>query len=362
MSIALRVAVVLGCAAGCHVVAHNELVRPGGVERVRRAEEATAGAPALVLTEAGQLRFVEPLTCPTDEVITEQRGTEIVTGPNLATFIVGVIATSTGAIFAVQGVTGDDAANPFLVGGLGALAVGLPLAIGPWIGNGVELRPSAIAPVRRPGPPEPCGARPLAARAATLAIRGIEVRGAVGADGVFSVSPYDLIDAYEGAAAVDVAAALDGGRTLQAVLPARALAAGATAFLARAPFDAAVQPMRLVPRIGADAPRASLVATPDGPAVRVALTVRNDGPGAAWAVRGHIVAPAAPALDGRVIYIGALAKSAAITRELLIPLREAAAGALRGAPLDLSVELRDAHGAAPRTPIRFRGALVDAAP
>jgi len=42
----------------------------------------------------------------------------------------------------------------------------------------------------------------------------------------------------------------------------------------------------------------------------------------------------------------------------VIPVAPPAAAALRGAPVELSVELRDAHGTAPTPPVRFRGALV----
>jgi hypothetical protein len=90
------------------------------------------------------------------------------------------------------------------------------------------------------------------------------------------------------------------------------------------------------------------------------MPLRNDGPGDAWQLRGQIAAPAAPAIDGRMIYIGHLAKGAAVSSELVIPLSRTAAAALRGQAIDVSVELRDAHGTAPTTPVRFRGPLGDA--
>ena len=66
--------------------------------------------------------------------------------------------------------------------------------------------------------------------------------------------------------------------------------------------------------------------------------------------------------EGRVLYVGRLAKGTSITRELLIPLSPQAAMALRGATIDLSIELRDAHATAPATPIRFQGAVLGDAP
>ena len=350
----------------CHVVARNEIVRPGTTERIRRPEAAAARRPTIVLA-GGRLRFVEPLECPTEEVIGDQRGVEIVTRPNLAMVVVGVIASSAGALLAVRGAGEPDAANPFLIGGAAALAGGLPFAIGPWIGNGTELVPAPdAAPRRRPGPAEPCGERPVAARAATLDVRGAEVHGRIDGAGVFAVSPYHVVDAFAvtATAGLDISAELDaagGTRTVQAVLAGGALVSGAKAFLAAADFDAAIEPLRLVPDVVAGMLRVSLTATADGPAVRIVLPLRNDGPGPSWALRGHVTAPTAPAIDGRVLYVGHLPKGTAVSRELLIPVHEAAAAALRNATIDVAIELRDAHGTAPATPVRFHGpVLVDA--
>jgi hypothetical protein len=133
-------------------------------------------------------------------------------------------------------------------------------------------------------------------------------------------------------------------------------------FLAHADFDAKVEPLKLVPGIAAGTLRASLTTTDHGPALRVVLPLRNDGPGDAWGLRGQIAAPAIPAIDGRIIYVGRLAKGAAVSRELLIPLAATAAAALRNATIELSVELRDAYATAPATPVRFHGTLLGDAP
>jgi len=353
----------------CHVTSRSEIVRPGTTKQIQHPEGAIARRPTLVLTDAGTLRFVEPLECPTEEIVTEQRAIETVRGPNLATFVVGVIATAVGGIMLVRG-TNDDggAANPFTVAGAASLAAGLPFAIGPWIGNGTELREEgAGAEVRRPGPAAPCGERALAAKSATLAVRGLEVFGRVDANGVFSISPYALADAYEAAtmAAWDLTARVEtigGARTIDVVIEGPALAAHAAAFLARADFDAKIETMRLVPGIVPGMLRVSLTQTPDGPAARIVLAVKNDGPGPAYGLRGHIAAPGIPALDGRVLYFGHVAKTATLSRELLIPLDPTAANALRNATIDLALELRDAHGTAPTTPVRFRGAILVDAP
>jgi hypothetical protein len=153
----------------------------------------------------------------------------------------------------------------------------------------------------------------------------------------------------------------DGPRTITAVIEARALAADAAAFLRHADFDATLPPLRLVPGLVAGMLRGSLTSTADGPALRVVLPLRNDGPGEAFAVRGQLTA-GDPAVDGRVLYVGHLAVGEASARELIIPLATTAAARLRGGNLDLSLELHDGHGTAPTTPVRFRGAVLNDAP
>jgi hypothetical protein len=366
-----KLTVLAGLAAiagpGCHVVVQSETTRPVATERIGHPEGAIARRPALVLTDAGQLRFIELLACPTEEIVRQHTSLEVATRPNLATFTVGVIAAAIGGVMLTSGLfSKDPGTSPYTYVGLGGAAVGLPFAIGPWIGNRTELRdPGDADPVlRRPGPSQPCGERPLPARSATLATGGLEIHGTIDPDGGFAISPYQWIDAYQASAIVasEVTAMVDGDggpRTITAVLEASALANHAADFLARADFDARIEPLKRIPGIVAGALRASLVTTERGPAIRVVLPLRNEGPGDAWAVRGQITAPAVPTIDGRMIYVGALARGAAVTRELVIPIAAPAAAALRGATIDASVELRDAHGTAPATPVRFHGALGD---
>jgi len=358
--------VLLACA--CHHTVRTETTRPGKVERIQHPEGAIAHRPTLVLTEAGLLRFIEPLECPTEEIVETVAGTETATEPNLATFIVGVIATGVGGVMTVRGLSSDDRSNPSTFGGIAAVGVGLPLAIGPWIGTRTVLTPGPpSAPVRRPGPSEPCGDRPLAARSATLTIRGIEVHGTVDRDGVFGVSPYQLVDAYDAKQipAWDVSALIDaegGPRTVTTVIEGGALATRAPAFLSAAKsFDSKIEPLRLVPAIVAGTLRVSLTTTADGPALRIVLPIKNEGPGEAWAVRG-LIASSNKALDGRELYVGHLAQGAALARELLIPLTVQAVDTIKGSSIEVSLELRDAHGTAPQTPVRFRGTVLGDAP
>ncbi len=359
------VAIAAVAFGGCHVTTRENILRPGQREHVTHTDAPVAGRPTIALTDAGLLRFIEPLTCPTEDVIAQVSGTEIEVKPNLATFVVGVVATSIGAIASIRGLSDDDpAGSPFTYAGLGMLAAGLPFAVGPWLGTRTALVPGEPRPpIRTPGHAEACGERPLAARAATLRVRGIEIRGTIDTDGVFSVSPYMIVDAWDsgGVPTWDVEADIDtdaGVRRVTAQLDGGQLAVHAKAFLAKATFSTATEPFRLVPGIVAGEPHVTAANTPDGPAIRIVMPIKNDGPGPAWAVRGHVSAPGQPSIDGRVLYVGALAKGDARTVELSIPVTMEALAALRGATVDLSVELKDAYGTAPTTPIRFRGSIV----
>lgn len=359
---------VLLFAAGCHVTTRTEVTHPGSEEIIPHPEGAIARKPTLVLSETGGLRFVEPLECPTERIVSSTTAVEIETKPNLATFVVGVIATAVGGVMVIGGVAAKDGAgNPVTYAGVGLLAVGLPFAIGPWTGLHTELvEGEATGPQRVPGASVPCGSRPLQAKTATLNIRGIEVHGAVAEDGTFAISPYQLIDAYAPTTvnAWDITAIADaagGPRTIEAVIDGGALAKHAQTFLDHADFDPKIQPLRLVPGIVPGTLRASLTTTATGPALRIVLPLKNDGPGETWALRGQI-ASTTKAVDGRMLYIGHLAKGEASSRELLVPLTAAAADVIRGSTLELSIELRDAHGTAPGTAVRFRGNVLNDAP
>jgi hypothetical protein len=364
------VAVGLSLIAGCHVAIPGETVRALSMEPIVHREAAVARRAALVATDAGVLRFVEPLDCPTELRVRQKATIEIAIRPNLATFAVGVLAAAAGGVMLTTGLFANrPAASPYTYLGLAGAGVGLPLAIGPWLGNRIDVRDGGEQIVSRdPGLAQPCGERGLRARAATLDVSGLEVRGAIDATGRFAISPYRWIDAYQagsdpasqGSQGSAITAVVDtdaGPRTVTGVLDPRWLAAHAGDFLAHADFDPAIQPLALVPGITAGPLRASLIAGDDGPAVRVVLPLRNAGPGDAWAVRGQIAAPGAPAIDGRMIYVGKLARGTAVTRELVVPIAPGAAAALRGRSVELSVELRDAHGTAPSTPVEFRGSL-----
>lgn len=339
------------------------------MKRISHPETRVAGPPKLVLSSAGAFQLVEPLACPSDEIVTQQRALEITRGPNIATFVVGVIATAVGGVMLVRGTTAEDASNPFTYGGAALLAGGLPFAFGPWIGNHRELSAlDAGAPVTRPGPSEPCGEQPHATvPATTLRVRGIsrsrgavtiEVFGSVGRDGTISVSPFTFVDAFNPESSAWNITANIGARTIEATFEGRAFA-GREASVG---VDPRIEPLRLVPNLVPGPLRISLTQTASGPAARIVLAIKNEGPGPTYRLRGRVEAPGLPALDGRIIYFGLIEKASTVTGELLVPLAPAAAEALRNATIDLALELHDAHATAPQTPVRFRGALLVDAP
>jgi hypothetical protein len=126
-------------------------------------------------------------------------------------------------------------------------------------------------------------------------------------------------------------------------------------------FDAHIEPFRMVPNFDRPLLRTSLTTVSGAPALRVVVTATNTGPGDAWALRAHIVANV-PDVDGRLIYLGHVAKGATVQRELLIPLDQAGAQRLRDSDLSLSLDFSDAYGTAPSVPVRFVGAVLNDAP
>ncbi|MCX5745051.1 MAG: hypothetical protein NT062_21400 [Proteobacteria bacterium] len=364
----LGIACVL--ASGCHVASNVEIVRPGAVTREILHDQITPGAPTVVVTPAGRLRFVEPLRCATTETVVQHATMERVLEPNTAAFVVGLVATAVGAIAVAGASFGDDPTGSpvFYAGGMG-LALGLPLAIGPWIGTTHELvEGHARAPLVRAGHPEPCGERGLTARAATVSINTVDVRGKVDADGVFAIPLFALLDAYtpDKLRPLEVTAVLedDGGasRTISTMLQIGLLAGAAPAYLASLEHhDARIETLRMVPGLVAGTLRVSLTSSSDGPAVRVLLPLQNTGPGDAWGVRGQIDSPVR-AIDGRMLYFGHIAAGAVLTREILIPIAPDIASMIHNATIDVAVELRDGHGTAPETPVKFNGTVFVDAP
>ena len=349
--------------AGCHTIRAHEDTRRGETRLERRAGPPRPLPPRLELTTDGRIRFVEPLVCARDsvtdvEVVRVRRRT-----PNAATLVIGVIVTAVGAVALVSGAAGDDASGSALTyGGPVAIAGGLPLVIGPLVGNRTERTLVEVKQIRAPSDDQRCGERAVAATRASLGWRGLRAVGAVDADGGFAVSPFAFVDAFAVADAPPLALTVDlelaaGGRlALEGVIDQRTLAGAAGGFLAGAGIDAAVEPIRKVPRLEPGALAVRRGGPAGAPTVELALPVRNTGPGDAFAVRVILSSPD-PELDGRVIYGGRIAAHGERALTASLPISDEAARALATGELVLSGRLRDAHDAAPETPIRFRGRL-----
>ncbi|HEU0033176.1 MAG TPA: hypothetical protein VFQ53_21235 [Kofleriaceae bacterium] len=346
--------------AGCHVVERTETLRPHLTQQlVDEAHARDAGAATIVLATDGHLRFVQPRACPSTNVRRQHRVIELETRPNIATFVVGMIATSIGGILIVRGAA--DGTGLYTVAGLGLVAGGGPLAIAPWVGNGTTRTKDGERTLREAGPEVACGDRALAAGRATLQVGGLEVRGTIDDRGVFEVPVFDLVDVFEQPRPLAIRATLDAGGAIDAVID------GPDALeTRRALRERWRQPKQTAqsgaPDLRPGPLRASLTATANGPAVRVVLRLANLGTGSAWDVRGAIVAPGTPAIDGRMLYAGTLAAREQRDLEVRIPVTDAVAATLRNATIALSIELRDAEHAAPTTPIQLRGPILVDAP
>jgi hypothetical protein len=354
VAIATLAAVAL---AGCHTHRRLTTVRPGRVRTEPSAAPPRALPPTTRLDADGALRFVAPLRCAT-EVVTELEVVESVrTQPNLATFVVGVVASAAAGVATARGLAGSGVALGL---GIAGLAVGLPLAIGPLRGNGIDDRLGPGRTVRRPGGETPCGERAVAATRAVVRAGPLIADGAVDADGRFEVSPFSFVDAFAVGAVpgLPLTAELTGAdgemRVVESILDAAALASARDGFLAAAGVDGRVEPLRKVPVLEPGPLRVSRLAVDGLTWLRVVAPLRNRGPGDAWQLRGVITADH-PELDGRVLYVGHLAAGDAVAAELRVPLSAAADAAVTGDELDLRLELRDAHGAAPAMPVRYRG-------
>lgn len=349
--------------SGCHVTSRYQDTRRGD-RRVERTPGSVARAlpPSMDLDEQGRFRFVVPFSCPM-QTVTEMAGFDVErTRPNPAALVIGVIATSLGVVAGVSGLSADD---PFgevtTYAGIAGVAAGLPLVVGPLIGNGVAQVPRGVQEVRAAAGEEPCGTKPLPGQRATITWSGLRVTGTVDADGYFAVSPFSFIDAFDvgriPALVLAIEVVQDGGTLpMEVVLDAAALAGARDGFFKLAGIDGAIGRLRKVPRLEAGMLRVSRVKRDRDRGVRLVLPLTNAGPGDAYGVRLTVAAPS-PELDGRIIYVGRLPAKTTIEVDSIIPVTEDADRAL-ASELEISVLLRDAHDTAPSAPVRFRGAVL----
>lgn len=353
--------------SGCHVTQRIPDLRPGESHLEPQTGEARALPPALVVTDDGRFRFVTPLVCPTIEVVDMQSSTIVRVRPNMATFVVGVIATGLGAVGTASLAATRDSTNPAEAAAPVLLAAGLVFAIGPFIGTHRDRTYGPSQRVEKSRKDLPCGVRPLAARAATLTWRGRRARGAIDADGRFAIDPFAFVDAFAAnrGEAIDLTARVelaDGSTTtIQSIVSPDALAASKDAFLARIGIDGRWEALRKVPRLEPGTLRVSRTTDRGQPILRVVLPIDNTGPGDAWQVRG-VITTDDPEIDGRVLYVGHVPAHGQATGALEIPLSDETDRVLAGSSIELSIALIDADATTSAAPIRFRGTILNDVP
>ncbi len=351
----------------CHVTTRVPDLRPGDTQIVPDTVHARVLAPTLTVTGDGRFRFVEPLLCPTTERVEMQTSTIVTVRPNLATFVVGAILTGLGGVGTAVAISENDpAGQPLTYAAPVALVTGLVFAIGPFLGNKEDRDYGAPRSIDRVGKDAPCGERAVAATSAILTWHGLRAVGTVDGDGIFSVSPYEITDAFAAGRgpALDLAADLQlasGRAAIQVVIAGDTLVKGRDAFLARARIDGRWEQLVKVPRIEHGVVRVSRTTDGGRPVLRVALPLTNEGPGDAWQVRGVITAQD-PEVDGRVLYVGHLAPHAGTTATVDIPLSADADRALAGDSIELGVTLIDADATTSAEPVRFRGTVLNDVP
>lgn len=359
-AVSRRVLAVTLAAAACHVSVRSQDTRNGETRTVA-GTVASARPPTAQVEPDGRLRFVTPLTC-TSVVETDVAGFDVEqVRPNAAAVVVGVVATALGAVAAVRGLSTDEpAGSPLTYVGAAGLAVGLPLTIGPFIGTRTARHPTGTQVVRRPGPAVPCGERAVAARHAVLLWNGLHVEGAVDDDGRFAVAAFDFVDAFEPRVPpLDLAIDLtgpDGKLRLDHIVDPSVLAGARAGFFAARGIDAAIPPVQTLEKLPQFEPgRLGVVLAPGR--LRLALPLANVGPGPGFGLRA-VVASSNPELDGRVVYLGHLPAGASAELIADIPLSPEAERAVAGAGFMIALLVRDAHGLAPSTPVRFRGVVL----
>lgn len=349
-----KTAIAIACAAlvaGCHVTSRLDATVYGKTSYKLHREQRLVLAPRVEVTPAGWFRFVRPVTCKRDILVEQLNYRTTVVKPNLATVIIGVLATTAGGV-ALLSALGDDSAV-LLGGGLVGVGAGLPLAIGPFVGTKRERELVNTEQSKRGRDYKRCGSQSVGAGRAVLRYGTITVRGQVDGDGRFSVRPYELFDAFalHELPAVELSVRA-GDQTIRSMLSPSDLAAGRDGFFKASNLDARKPKLSRVPQ-----PRIERITVTRvrRDAVEVRIKVRNTGIGDAWGVRG-IVTASNPEVDGRVLYIGHLPAGASRTAATIAEL----SSDKDLADMRVSVLLRDHHRTTRRVPIKFHGPILNA--
>jgi hypothetical protein len=357
-----RAALILACLTGaCHVTSQVETTSFGDSREVVRDEPPRALEPAVTVAPSGRLAFVEPLVCAHDVVVEQRTETLIRTRPNMATVVVGLIGASLGAITTVIGLSDDDPGGaPATYLGLLGLAAGTPLVIGPYLGNGSERVPGDSGDVVRDRKDLRCGMRPVRAKAALVRRGELQIFGAVSDAGEFEVSPFTFVDAFALHKVTGVELEVDlfddelggGRRSMKAVLDPKSLSQGRAGFFASLGINGTIERLSKVPQLGTTALQLTRVSLPR-PHLEVAVTIRNQGPGTAYGVRGELFSRL-PSLRNRYVYFGQVAAGATATATVDV-WTQADPRQLDGA--NLEVVLHDAHATTSSTPFKRVGPL-----
>ena len=309
--------------------------------------------PRVEVTAAGDLRFFSPRACEMRIYKREQVDNIRTVRPNLATVIVGLALGSISAVTLATGLAGDDPAGSASTwGGAAGVAVGVSLVALPYVGNTTRRTSGETNEFPASTRQELCGKDPVDARSAVVTFQNIRIAGLIDPEGRFSIPVFHFIDVFDfdrirGSASAMLA---DGGaspHSIDWILDAESLTVAQSGFVRAQQFDASVRELDKVPRLNGDQFAVVLDRGDPYPIALVTVTIRNDGPGAAWGVRARLDS-AVPELRSRFIYVGRLGAGKSTQPVLAIPLADSTID-LRTA--DLSLTILDAHKTAPTVPL-----------
>ena len=320
-------------------------------------------APIVTVHPDGKFAFVEPLVCDVPEQSELENSTQVTSRPNMGVLVVGIVATTLGIVgMAAAGAGHDPGSDPLLYAGMVGVAGGLPLFIGPLLGNGVETIPGSTQTITKRVVTAPCGEQPLAGQTATMTINAFHAFGTI-SNGEFSLSPFLWVDAFAVGPMPGLSVTaniVDAGTstTVTSTIDPSSLITARDEFLLTSGIDTHVEPFKKLARLEAGLVHATRTKVNGVPMLRIVLPLTNLGPGDAWQVRGLITAEDAE-IDGRVMYIGKIANGATVQAELDVVMSPALIKALDDATIDLSVVLHDAYNTVSSAPVRYRGAVLN---
>jgi len=346
--------VSLACAAGCHVTSRVDATLAGKTRHKLHKDQRMVLAPRLEITNAGRFRLVEPIMCKRDILVEQVTHRTTVKKPNLATVIVGILATAAGGVALLSAL--GDSSGVLIGGGLVGVGVGVPLVVGPFLGNTTTKKFVGVEMTKRGRDYQRCAARGVKVDRATLAYGSVRAHGSVAKDGTFSVRAFDLFDAFAlhqlPAVEIDVTAR---GLKFRTMLSASTIASGRAGFFKSLNVDPRKQRLSSVPRPRADNLVVTKLQRQGRTSIEIRTTITNKGIGDAWGVRGAISSNN-PEIDGRMVYVGHLPARASRTAAIKIELST-------DKNLDsalISLLLLDHHGTTRKVPVKFRGPILNA--